>query len=54
MIPSQAARWPESSSRYTSNPVLKFTRSISGANGWRESGLRPKAERLDFPYCEHY
>lgn len=21
---------------------------------WRESGLRPKAERLDFPYCEHY
>ena len=35
-------------------PVLKFTRSISGANGWRERDLRLKAGRLDFPYCEHY
>ena len=54
MIPSQVARWPESSSRYASNLVLKSIRSIPDANGWLESGLSPKAERLDFPYCEHY
>jgi hypothetical protein len=54
MIPSQAARWPEIAFEIGLKPRTEVHSIIPDANGWLESGLRPKAERLDFPYCEHY